>query len=155
MSYHTIAFKSRLPVTLRDELERIFFFNIRQGTHIEKIQKAIEAEGLISIAEKNESISLSFEKTEAECLYALDSEKDDAALLGVICFKCDSDKCKILHIAVDPDCASSGEFESELITFRLIEKVRKMAADKKMNAIELPYSGKTIKIKQKILDILE
>ncbi len=155
MSYHTIAFKSRLPVKLRDELERIFFFNLRQGAHIEKIQQALEADGLVSIVEVKDSITLSFEKTEAECLYALDSEKEDAALLGVICFKCDTDRCRIIHVAVDPDCAASGEYESELLTFRLIEKIRKMAIEKKVVWLEFPYTGKTIKIKNKIIDILE
>ncbi|MBN8546459.1 MAG: hypothetical protein J0L60_10050 [Ignavibacteria bacterium] len=155
MSYHTIAYSNKLALPLRKELERIFFFNLNQSSHLDKIQKTIESDGLISIIEEKDHLKLQFEKSETESLFALDSEKNDAALLGVICYKFQNEKCHILHIAVDPDCATKGHFESELLTYRLIEKVRKIAVNKRVESLVLPYTGKEIKIKQKIIDILE
>ncbi|KAB2908686.1 MAG: hypothetical protein LC102_02920 [Ignavibacteriales bacterium] len=155
MSYHAVVFKSKLPLNLRDELERIFFFNQRQGVHSEKIQEAIDTKGFISIVEKREHLLLQSDKLPLECLFALDADSPDASLLGVICYNLEDKKCKILHIAVDPECAASGEYESELLTFRLVEKVRKLAVDKKMESVELPYSGKILHINRKILDIFE
>ena len=155
MSYHTIAYSNKLALPLRKELERIFFFNLNQSSHLDKIQKTIESDGLISIVEEKDHLKLQFEKSETESLFALDSEKSDAALLGVICYKFLNEKCHILHIAIDPECATSGHFESELLTYRLIEKVRKLAVNKRAESLVLPYTGKEIKIKQKIIDILE
>lgn len=155
MSYHTITFKNKLTLSHRKELERIFFFNLNQASHLDKIQKTLESDGLITIVEAQDHLNLQFEKSETETLFALDSDKKDAALLGVVCYRILDEKCHVLHIAVDPECATSGHFESELLTYRLIEKVRKIAADKRAGSLVLPYSGKEIKIRQKIIDILE
>jgi hypothetical protein len=155
MIYHTVTFKNQLPISFREDLERIFFFNARQSGYSEKIQTSLEKFGLMKIVEKSNFITLEFDKTNPQCLFALDGESHKGSLLGVVCYDFLNDICEIYHIAVEPECAVSGHFESEMITYRLVEKVRKLAIDKNLSKVFLPYSDKFINVKQKILNILE
>jgi hypothetical protein len=155
MSFHTISFKKKLPLSFKKDLEKIFFFNQNQAKHLDAIQKSIDSYGLMKIVERDNFLTLEFEKSNPESLFALDGDGFNASFLGVICYEFTGDVCEIYHIAVDPECTFSGSFEPEMITYRLVEKVRKIAVDHNATKIKIPYSDKYINIKQKILTILE
>lgn len=155
MSFHIISFKKKLPIEFRKDLEKVFFFNTNQTKHLDGIQQSIDTYGLMKIVEDGHFLTLEFEKSKPESLFALDGDGFNSSFLGVICYEFNGDVCEICHIAVDPECTFAGIFEPEMITYRLVEKVRKIALDHNSTKIKIPYSDKYINIKQKILTILE
>ncbi len=146
----TIFFKSSLPSKFKNEVERIFFFNTNQKRHHKKIEESIEMYGVPHILSKDNQIFFSFDKIASfQVLYALDDDGDSAILLGIILFYRDfSSNMKIIHIAVDENCSSSGEYKEETIAARLVNEVRKISlAIKDVKTISLPYSNYKISLR--------
>ncbi|MBK7866190.1 MAG: hypothetical protein IPJ75_03880 [Ignavibacteriales bacterium] len=138
MSFHTITFKKKLPIEFKKDLEKVFFFNTNQTKHLEGIQKSIDSYGLMKIVEDGKFLTLEFEKSKPESLFALDGDGFNSSFLGVICYEFKGDICEIYHIAVDPECTFAGSFEPEMITYRLVEKVRKIAMDHNSTKLKSP-----------------
>ncbi|PIS45919.1 MAG: hypothetical protein COT22_02730 [Ignavibacteria bacterium CG08_land_8_20_14_0_20_37_9] len=149
-SMQSIYFKSKLSLKYKSELERIFYFNINQKNHLKKIDEAVEVFGIPRLILNGNYVSFTFDKVNSfQVLYALDDEDEDAHLLGVIIFYSDlPTNIKIMHIAVDENCSSRGEFKEETIAARLIDEVRKISlALKSIKTFTLPYTSFKISLR--------
>lgn len=145
----SIYFRSKLPLKYKSELERIFYFNIYQKNHLKKIDEAVEVFGIPHLILNGNYVHFTFNKVPAfQVLYAFDDEDENAHLLGVIIFYSDvPTNIKIMHIAVDENCSSRGEFREETIVARLIDEVRKISlALKSIKTLTLPYCSVQISL---------
>lgn len=155
-NYHKIFYKSVIPTSLKGSLEKIFYFNKNQSIYIDKIEKSVEKYGVISIIEKNNTVTLSLSKLQnSKILFALDGESNEAELIGVIVFTINNKIGEIIHIAVDPLCAASGSLNRELITFRLMDKAREEFKKYRVDKYILPYRNNLININVKLTMVLE
>lgn len=139
-----IFFKSKIHRKYKDELESLLFFNKYQKNYIQDISKSIESYGLPKIIVEGEYLKIELEKLkDVQSIFAFDGDDENASLLGIlIYYRINIDEIIIIHIAVIDECSSYGEFSSEFIALRMINKLREDAKKiKGLKAIKLYYTG--------------
>jgi hypothetical protein len=148
-----IFFTGKLNKSFRPELESILFFNSNQIKYFKDINNSLEVFGYPNIIEEGDNLRIIIsEFSDIQYLFALDSEKEDATLLGVILyFRENLEEVCILQVAVVNECSSFGEFYDELVVIRLINELKRISKRiKGIKFIKLFYTGdftQSIKIK--------
>jgi hypothetical protein len=123
----TIRFTSVLPVSYRDELERIVFFNPNQDRVVAPLVDAVRRYGVPSIVEDGETLRFRVPAFGlVQSLYALDEAEQPLRLAGVVMFVRESaDTMLLLHLAVHEAYAIGGPFVQAWVTPRLLAAVRR------------------------------
>jgi hypothetical protein len=123
-----IRFSSTLPLSYRDELERIVFFNRDQHRVADPLLAAVSHFGAPSIVQDGNSLRFSVPAFgPVQSLYALDENATPARLAGVVMFVRDRDSpdtMVVLHLAVHEDYAGDGPNAEHWVAPRLMSAVR-------------------------------
>lgn len=138
-----LRFSSVLPVSYRDELERIVFFNPQQSRFMTPLLAAVNRYGVPTIIEENGCLRLGVPAFESiQTLYALDDEVGATPLLaGVAMFVRESDDTMlVLHLAMHQDYTADGPKADEWVAARLMSTVRDISQRTRgINTIRLLY----------------
>jgi hypothetical protein len=97
-----LVFSSTLPVSQRDALERLLFFNPRQGLWRQAIATALERYGVPQIVAGSSTIRVAIGGNEdVQSLFALSQQSQQATLLGMVMFlRTSPADLIVIHIAV-------------------------------------------------------
>ena len=121
-----VRLSSVLPLSYRDELERIVFFNPNQGQFIDALLSAVNSYGVPAIIEDNDRLRLRVPAFQSiQSLYAFDGPGDGAVLVGVAGFVRETPDCMLLlHLAVHQDYTAEGPLADQWVGLRLVTAVR-------------------------------
>lgn len=128
MAYQILV-KSRLPATMRGQLEALLFFNARQHRMREKIAASIERYGVPELVDDRGWLRVQVAgRPEVQTLYAVHEEDDRARPVGVIVYLRDSfEHITVLHVGVADDYAVGGRYATERVLQRLMQHIRQVA----------------------------
>lgn len=124
-----IIFASRLPAACREELESLMFFHPGQIQVSGAIDEAIEEYGVPQIADDGDYLRLRVGETfEVQNLFALVGNGDQTDLAGVAVYlRTDIETIVLLHIAVKEEYSFAGSRPREMVTMRMLAKLREIA----------------------------
>jgi len=119
------SFVSRVPSGLREELEKLLYFNPQQDKVISEISKVIAGYGLPEIEEQDSYLRIAIQELPGlQCLFALDNQPRDPRLAGlVLYFRKDVPTLIVLHLAVRQRYSSEGVHATERLVSQLVGKV--------------------------------
>ena len=121
-----IRVSSELPVSFRDELERIVFFNPEQRLVTVPLVASLHRYGIPSIVD--DGVCLRFRVDSfglLQTLYVLDETEIPTRLVGVAMFTREStSSIVILHIAVHEDYSLQGKWADVAVLLQLVDAIR-------------------------------
>jgi hypothetical protein len=125
----TIRISSVLPVSLRDELERIVFFNPEQRLVTAALLDSVRRYGIPTIFEENGCLRFRINAFgRLQSLYAFDDTAEPARLVGVAMFVRDApDSMIVLHLAVHEDYTSHGKWSQGSVVLLLVSAIRRIS----------------------------
>lgn len=126
-----LTFTSVLPLSYRDDLEAIVFFNPHQARFIDPLLAAVNSYGVPTIVEENGShLRLGVPAFHSiQTLYALDGggAGGDLVLAGVVAFVRENEETMlVLHLAVHQDYTADGPKADGWVAMRLMSTVREI-----------------------------
>lgn len=126
----TIRITSILPVSYRDELERIVFFNPQQSKVAPPLVAAVGRYGVPTITEDAGRLLFHLRGFhEIQSLFALDESEAPTALVGAIMFvREQEDRMLVLHLAVHERYTARSERAGACVALRLFAAVRSACA---------------------------
>lgn len=140
-----IHFSSSIDCSYKEELERLFFFNLNQKRFTEKINRSISEYSRPILTDNDDEVSLTFKDEQVgQTLYVFDGDYPEANLIGVIMYVRDlTDTVTIVHFVLHEGCHNIyrrdhiniasvvlEKFCCTLKTIKGIEKVRIYYLDK-------------------------
>jgi hypothetical protein len=138
-----LLFSSRLAASYRGELESLLFFNPHQQVLSPHIVELVEKYGAPRIVEQGGCLRLGVgEALDVQSLYALAENGESSDLVGALIYtRSDPETLLLLHIAVKEDYAAAGQRARELVTLRLMAKLREIARQLKgVRSISVLYA---------------
>jgi len=138
-----LVFSSRLAASYRAELESLLFFNAHQQDLSPHIVELVEKYGAPRIVETSGVLRLAVgESLDVQSLYALAENGENRDLVGALIYtRSDPETLLLLHIAVKEDYAAAGQRARELLTLRLLTKLREIARQLKgVRSISVLYA---------------
>jgi hypothetical protein len=145
LEQRNIVYSSFLNPSLKGELEKLFFFNDRQGVYMQEILETVRLFGEPKIEQCHDGIWIHLPKVpHAQCLFGVDSKKN--SLFGVAIYtREDLEELELLHLAT---CSSwQGTDWPEACLGHLLSQLVKVA--KRVRGVErirLPYGRGLIQI---------
>ena len=131
-----VRVSSILPVSYREELERIVFFNREQGRVKAWLLDSVHRYGIPAIVEENGCLRFrvaAFGRLQS--IYAFDDVSEPSQLAGVAMFVRDApDSMVVLHLAVHEHYTSRGKWSEALAVVRLVDAIR--SASERTHGIE-------------------
>ena len=126
---YTIGLKSRLPATMRGQLEALLFFNAGQHRMRQEIEATIERYGIPELIDDNGWLRVQVAGIpEVQTLYAVHDEDGRSRPVGVIVYVRDSfERITVLHVGVADDYAFGGRYGRERVLQRLLQQIRQVA----------------------------
>ena len=124
-----IRVSSLLPVSFRDELERIVFFNPEQNLVIAPLLASVHRYGVPSIVEDGGCLRFRVNAFGSlQTLYAFDETNEPARLVGVAMFTRESTaSIVILHLTAHEDYTSKGKWADVAVVAQLVAAIRDVA----------------------------
>ena len=128
MSYR-ITVKSRLPATMRGQLEALLFFNAGQHRIRQEIEATIERYGLPELIDDRGWLHVQVAGIpEVQTLFAVHEEDGRARPVGVVVYVRDTfERINVLHVGVAGDYAFGGPYSGERVLQRLMQQIRQVA----------------------------
>jgi hypothetical protein len=125
-----LFFSSILKDAYYGELENLLFFNVHQQAFRSGIIQSVETYGTPTILRDGDRLRIKVgELSVVQSLFALESDRLDAKLLGIVLYYRESiEQLTILHIAIQAEYAVTGSQAEQLLALRLLQKVRESAA---------------------------
>lgn len=151
----TVDFVEYLPASYKDALIELLFFHPQQIRYSKAIDFNLLEYGEIKVREANNNLFVELSNIRARTLFVMDSLPPDGALLGVVLYCFDKKLLVIVHIAIVKECMENNLFQSEIILYRLIEKLRSIYSASRFNFILLPYHKKKISVNYRITNTLD
>ena len=139
---HKIVVSSRLPGTMRGELEAILFFNAGQHRLRQEIKATIERFGIPELIEQDGWLRVQVAGVpEVQTLFALHEEGGRARPVGAVIYLRDTfERITVVHIGVADDYAAGGRHASERVLARLMLEIRRVARRTSgIRQVELAY----------------
>jgi len=133
------SFSHKIHVSLRDELEELFFFNPRQSLFRSGIESALEKWGIPEIIQKSNVIVLSLPKLrDAQCLFTITDGPHvvAAAIFHRPCFQV----FQINHLAV-----VDGRWHDDLTVENIVKLTTIASQLNGVSTILFPYCFKSLK----------
>ncbi len=120
-----LRFTSLLKQEYQKELEQLLFFNPGQKSMLAAIVDSVEKFGSPNIVVNNGHLGINVEKLDGvQTLFALDDNK----LVGILVYsRLSTESLTVIHIVVDQDYSSDGEFAKDMLMMRLLELLRNCA----------------------------
>jgi hypothetical protein len=136
-----LEFVPAVPEHMRQEVERLFFFNARQSLLIDKIRFAVDLYGAPEIVSGNGHIRIGVPENDMQCLFAMDRTRLPGHLAAVVLYLRAAPEClSITHLAVHEDYVAGASGDGAGVGVRVVDEVRRIA--RRINGvsrIELPY----------------
>ncbi len=128
MSYR-ITVKSRLPATMRGQLEALLFFNAGQHRIRQEIEATIERYGLPELIDDSGQLHVQVAGIpQVQTLFAIHEEDGRSRPVGAVVYVRDSfERITVLHVGVATDYAYGGPYSGERVLHRLMQQIRKVA----------------------------
>jgi len=139
---HKIVVSSRLPGTMRGQLEAILFFNAGQHRVRQEIEATIERFGIPELIEQDGWLRVQVAGVpEVQTLFALHEEGGRARPVGAVIYLRDTfERITVVHIGVADDYAAGGRYASERVLARLMQEIRRVARRTSgIRQVELAY----------------
>ena len=147
----TVYFRSKIDDSLRERLERIFFFNWNQSRYASRITQSVKEYAKPVIAEEGDGeIALVFnDRSIDQTLHIFDSDTPDAALIGVVMYERDSpEQITIIHLALHETCKEIFKKENVNIAAVVIEELFTLSRKiKGVDRVRIYYTDRTVKLK--------
>ena len=126
---YRIAVKSRLPATMRGQLEALLFFNAGQHRIRQEIEATIERYGLPELIEEDGWLHVKVAGVpEVQTLFAVHEEDRGARPVGVVVYVRDTfERITVVHVGVADDYAFGGPYSGERVLQRLMQQIRQVA----------------------------
>jgi len=140
---HRITITSRLPASMRDELEALLFFNMRQHRMRDEIEQTIERYGLPEIVERDGALRVRVAgRVEVQSLFAVHEEHGRTRPVGAVIYVRDTlERITVVHIGVADDYAVGGLHAGERVLLRLLQEIRRVARRTSgIRHVELAYT---------------
>ena len=137
-----LRFSSTLPLSYRDELERLVFFNPAQSLYREPLLASVNQYGVPSIVEDGPHLRLAVPAFRAiQSLYALDEAEEHEVLAGVAMFVRETETTLlVLHLALHETYAAGGDKAGEWLGARMISALRGICRQTHgLNALRVLY----------------
>lgn len=144
------VFSSVLPATRYEELAELMFFNRQQQRLRTEIVEAIERYGMPEIVRDEQGLRFAVGSLGAvQALYALDGDAARGRLAGVMLYaRVAPDKVVLLHIGVASEYTSGGRQAYRLLTFRLVQQLRRISRTiKGVTVVEILYGGAVTQVR--------
>jgi hypothetical protein len=128
MAYKVLV-KSRLPSSMRGQLEALLFFNAGQHRIREAIAATIERYGLPELIDDGGWLRIEVAgNRDVQTLYAVHEENGRERPVGVIVYGRDSlESITVLHVGVARDYAAGGWYARERVLQRMMQHIREVA----------------------------
>jgi hypothetical protein len=128
MAYR-ITVKSRLPATMRGQLEALLFFNAGQHRIRQEIEATIERYGLPELIDDRGWLQVQVAGIpEVQTLFAVHEEDGRERPVGVVVYVRDSfERITVVHVGVASDYAFGGPYSGERVLQRLMQQIRLVA----------------------------
>jgi hypothetical protein len=137
-----LFFSSILNDSYYPELETLLFFNSHQEQFRSEIIQSVETYGSPTIVREDARLRIRVGQLSiVQSLFGFDSDRPDAALIGVILYFRESmEQLTILHIAVHPTYAATGVEVNQCLALRLLQQVRQVGSHLKgVHSVALLY----------------
>ena len=120
-----LRYTSTLRPEYSEELDRLMFFNPGQQAAQAAIVDSIEMFGVPRVDSDGGRLWVKVEKLDpVQTLFALDGDR----LVGVLVFtRVTLERLAVIHIAVDEDYSSRGQFAEEMLVMRIMKLLRDSA----------------------------
>jgi hypothetical protein len=144
MNDNDLKLVSHLPLSCREDLERLMFFNAHQGRFAEGIMRSIEAFGMPEVIEEGEELRIEIKGLAgAQALFATEDEPSGPRPIALLIYqRVDEESLALLHVGVREDHAAGGEFADRLVLIRLIASLRRAARSiRGIREIVMMYAG--------------
>jgi hypothetical protein len=128
MTYR-ITVKSRLPATMRGQLEALLFFNAGQHRIRQEIEATIERYGIPELIDDRGLLHIQVAGIpEVQTLFAVHEQDGLARPVGVVVYVRDSfERITVLHVGVASDYAYGGPYSTERVLQRVMQQIRQVA----------------------------
>ena len=138
-----IAFFASLPLSMRQEVEALFFFNPRQPLLHDGIHATVAQSGMPAVVENDGKVWIDVPPGKTQCLFACDEGVEPLRVVGVALYsRPGADTIAIDHMAIDPDYVHGGENAALDVAMHLVGRVMAIAGSiKGVTRIQLPYRG--------------
>ena len=122
------SFRSSLSGRYGQDLEQLVFFNERQRDVRSRIMELLEQYGVPQIVREQDNLSVGLaQRPDAQSLFLLSDETEDAELLGFALYLRDSpDTITVIHVAV-LDGVTKEDGTNPLLAIRLLHRIRQLA----------------------------
>ena len=126
---YTVLIKSRLPASMRGQLEALLFFNAGQHRMREAIAETIKRYGLPELIEDGGWLRIEVAgNSDVQTLYAVHEENGRERPVGVIVYGRDGfEHITVLHVGVARDYAAGGWYSGERVLQRMMQHIREVA----------------------------
>ena len=126
---YEISVKSRLPATMRGQLEALLFFNSGQSRIRRAIEATIELYGIPEIIEDSGWLRVQVAGVpEVQTLFAVHQEGGGARPVGVVVYVRDTfERITVVHLGIADDYAFGGRYAQERVLPRLLQQIRQVA----------------------------
>ena len=126
---YQITVKSRLPATMRGQLETLLFFNSGQHRMRHAIQATIDLYGIPELIDDQGWLRVQVAGVhEVQTLFAVHEEDGRARPVGVVVYVRDTfERITVVHVGVADDYACGGPYASERVLPRLLQQIRQVA----------------------------
>jgi hypothetical protein len=128
MAYQ-IKVKSRLPATMRGQVEALLFFNAGQHRMRHAIQATIERYGIPELVDDDGWLRIQVAGVpEVQTLFAVHEENERVRPVGAVVYVRDSfERITVVHLGVADDYAFGGRYAQERVLPRLLQQIRQVA----------------------------
>ena len=126
---YEIKLKSRLPATMRGQVEALLFFNAGQHRMRHAIQATIERYGIPELVDDDGWLRIQVAGVaDVETLFAVHEENDRARPVGAVVYVRDSfERITVVHLGVADDYSVGGRYAQERVLPRLLQQIRQVA----------------------------
>jgi len=141
-----IRISSLLPVSFRDELERIVFFNPEQSLITGRLVDLVHRYGVPEIFDESDCLRFrSRGLGQLQTLYALDATDEPEHLVAVAMFtRLRRRSLVVVHLAVHEDYSSRGKWSGEAVVAQLVAAIRNLALRTRgVNTLRILYPHET------------
>jgi hypothetical protein len=137
----TIEFKSHVPVTQRQALEALMFFNSCQDRVSASIANAIEKFGAPEIVADRDRLKIHMKDLpDVQSLFAIDSKSGRPVGMAIY-VRQDVEHVTVMHLGIAAEFATGGPRAGEQLLLRLLREVRRSTRRVKgVRRLELYYA---------------
>ena len=147
----TLHFRSKIDASLREELERIFFFNWNQSRYASRITQSVKeySKPVITDVNKDEIALVFNDPLIGQTLHIFDSDKPNANLIGVVMYERDTpEQVTIIHLAIHEHCKEIFKREKINVAAVILDEVFSLLRQiKGVSRVRIYYTNRTIKLK--------